>query len=75
MESVKDRFLRYVKIDTQSQQHVDTVPSTEKQLVLCRMLADELKAIGASDVKLDEHGYVTATIPANTSKKSTNHKG
>jgi len=70
MESVKDRFLRYVKIDTQSQQHVDTVPSTIKQLVLCRMLADELKAIGASDVKLDEHGYVTATIPANIDKKA-----
>ena len=58
MESVKDRFLRYAKIDTQSQQHVDAVPSTIKQLVLCRMLADELKAIGASDVKLDEHGYI-----------------
>ena len=70
MESVKDRFLRYVKIDTQSQQHVDAVPSTEKQLVLCRLLAEELKALGASDVKLDQHGYVTATIPANTEKKA-----
>ena len=70
MESVKDRFLRYFKIDTQSQQHVDAVPSTEKQLVLCRLLAEELKALGASDVKLDEHGYVTATIPANTTKKA-----
>ena len=68
MESVKDRFLRYVKIDTQSQHHVDNVPSTDKQLVLCRLLRDELIAIGASDVALDPHGYVTATIPANTTK-------
>ena len=68
MESVKDRFLRYVKIDTQSQHHVDKVPSTDKQLVLCRLLRDELVAIGASDVALDSHGYVTATIPANTTK-------
>ena len=65
MESVKDRFLRYVKIDTQSQLHVDNVPSTDKQLVLCRLLRDELIAIGAKDVALDPHGYVTATIPAN----------
>ncbi|MEA4870844.1 MAG: peptidase T [Christensenella sp.] len=70
METVKDRFLRYVKIDTQSRQHVEAVPSTEKQLVLCRLLADELKALGASNVKLDEHGYVTATIPANTDRKA-----
>lgn len=70
MESVKDRFLRYVKIDTQSKHHVDSVPSTEKQLVLCRLLRDELVALGAADVKLDEHGYVTATVPANTDKKT-----
>lgn len=70
MESVKDRFLRYVKIDTQSRHHMDNVPSTEKQLVLCRLLRDELAALGASDVRLDAHGYVTATIPANTGKKA-----
>ena len=46
MESVKDRFLRYVKIDTQSQHHVEQIPSTEKQLVLCWMLRDELVALG-----------------------------
>ena len=68
MESVKDRFLRYVKIDTQSQHHVDKVPSTDKQLDLSRLLRDELVAIGASDVMLDPHGYVTATIPANTTR-------
>ena len=70
MESVKNRFLRYVKIDTQSQHHMEQVPSTEKQFVLCRMLRDELLALGASDVALDPHGYVTATIPANTTKSA-----
>ena len=70
MESVKDRFLRYVKIDTQSQHHVEQIPSTEKQLVLCQMLRDELIALGASDVSLDPHGYVTATIPTNTTKSA-----
>jgi len=70
MESVKDRFLRYVKIDTQSQHHVDKIPSTDKQLDLSRLLRDELIAIGCSDVQLDPHGYVTATIPANTTKSA-----
>ena len=70
MESVKDRFLRYVKIDTESEQHVDKIPSTDKQLDLCRLLRDELLAIGATDVALDPHGYVTATIPANTKKSA-----
>ena len=66
MESVKERFLRYVQIDTQSQHHVDNVPSTENQLALCRLLRDELSALGASEVALDEHGYVTATVPASS---------
>lgn len=70
MESVKDRFLRYVKIDTQSEQHMDKIPSTDKQLVLCRLLHDELIALGAEEVRLDEHGYVTASIPANTKKSA-----
>jgi tripeptide aminopeptidase len=68
MESVKDRFLRYVKIDTQSEHHVDKIPSTDKQLVLCRLLRDELLALGAADVAMSAEGYVTATIPANTKK-------
>ncbi len=70
MESVKDRFLRYVKIDTESAHHIDKIPSTDKQLDLCRLLRDELIAIGAKDVFLDPHGYVTATIPANTTKNA-----
>lgn len=68
METVKERFLRYVKIDTQSEQNVDAIPSTLKQLDLCRLLTEELTALGAQDVKMDAHGYVTATIPANTKK-------
>ncbi|NLI53250.1 MAG: peptidase T [Clostridiales bacterium] len=70
MESVKDRFLRYVKIDTQSEQHASKIPSTDKQLDLCSLLQSELTALGAADVKLDAHGYVTATIPANTDRKA-----
>ena len=70
MESVKDRFLRYVKIDTESEHHVDKIPSTDKQLDLCRLLRDELLAIGAADVSMDPHGYVTATIPANTNRSA-----
>jgi len=70
MESVKDRFLRYVKIDTESEQHVGKIPSTDKQLDLCRLLRDELTALGAADVRMDAHGYVTATIPANTKKSA-----
>ncbi|MBA4347569.1 MAG: peptidase T [Clostridiales bacterium] len=70
MESVKDRFLRYVKIDTESAHYVDRVPSTDKQLDLSRLLRDELIAIGAADVHLDPHGYVTASIPANTNKSA-----
>lgn len=65
-KDVLDRFLRYVKIDTQSADGVeDRYPSTEKQLDLLRLLADELRGLGLDDVELDEHGYLTATLPAN----------
>ena len=67
--TVTERFLRYVVIDTQSDPSSPTCPSTEKQKNLGRMLAAELKALGLADAHLDEHGYVYATIPANTSKK------
>lgn len=68
-ESVLDRFLRYVRIDTQSDEDSDTYPSTDKQWTLLRMLADELKALGIDDAAIDEHGYVTATLAANTGDK------
>ena len=67
--SVLDRFLRYVQLDTQSDERSSTYPSTDKQLVLLRALVDELRAIGLADAAMDEHGYVMATIPATTAKR------
>lgn len=64
-EKVADRFLRYVAIDTQSDEDSSTAPSTQKQFDLAKILVEELKAIGASDVDLDEHCLVMATIPSN----------
>jgi len=66
--TVTERFLHYVQIDTQSDPDSETQPSTEKQIDLCRVLVDELKKIGISDVELDPHGYVYATIPATSDK-------
>lgn len=66
--TVADRFLRYVRIDTQSDENSPTCPSTEKQKDLSRLLVEELKEMGIEDAELDEHGYVYATIPANTDK-------
>ncbi|GAA2827910.1 tripeptide aminopeptidase [Aminobacter aminovorans] len=68
-DTVLDRFLRYVAIDTQSDASSPTQPSTEKQKNLGRLLVEELLAIGLSDAHLDEHGYVYATVPANTQKQ------
>jgi tripeptide aminopeptidase len=64
LENLEERFLRYVKIDTQSDESSDAAPSTEKQYDLLRPLQRELKALGASDVTLTENGYVLATVPA-----------
>ena len=61
-----ERFLRYVRIDTQSATDAECYPSTAKQLNLARVLVEELNALGMADVRLDEYGYVTATLPANT---------
>lgn len=63
-----ERFLRYVTFDTQSDEASTTYPSTEKQLVLLRHLKDELSALGLEAVTMDSYGYVTATLPANTTK-------
>jgi tripeptide aminopeptidase len=67
--TVTDRFIRYAKIDTQSDPTSPTCPSTEKQKDLSRLLVEELKQIGIKDAELDEHGYVYATIESNTTKK------
>jgi len=66
--TVTDRFLRYVTIDTQSDPSSDTIPSTEKQKDLGRMLVYELLAMGVTDAHLDDFGYIYATIPSNTNK-------
>src|SRR3954464_8971548 len=67
-DTVLDRFLRYVRYDTQSDERSKTYPSTDKQLVLLRDLATELREIGLADAEIDAHGYVMATIPATTGK-------
>ncbi len=64
MEKILDRFLRYVAIDTQSDENSESQPSTDKQLHLRRMLRDELAAFGL-DAELDSYGYVYASIPSN----------
>jgi tripeptide aminopeptidase len=69
VHTVVKRFLRYVKIDTQSDQESKTFPSTEKQKDLGRVLVEELKAMGIDDAHLDEFGYVYATIPSNSDKE------
>src|ERR1700712_1772136 len=66
---VTERFLRYVVIDTQSDPASPSCPSTEKQKDLGRLLVKELLEMGVGDAHLDEHGYVYATIPANTDKR------
>jgi tripeptide aminopeptidase len=66
-EDAAERLFRYVQIDTQSDEDSETYPSTEKQLELLRLLLDELKQAGLADARIDEHGYVTATIPATVS--------
>ncbi len=68
MKNVIERFLRYVKIDTESDFDSETCPSTRKQLDLARLLTNELEALGLQDVSLDENGHVMATLPANTAR-------
>lgn len=69
-EPVMDRFLRYVKIDTQSQEDQTTTPSTRKQLNLANLLAKELTALGAQNVRVSEFGIVYATVPGNLADNS-----
>jgi tripeptide aminopeptidase len=67
--TVVERFLRYVQIDTQADPNSSSFPSTEKQKNLSSLLAEELRAMGVEDAHMDEHGYVYATIPSNTTKQ------
>ena len=61
---LKDRFLKYVSFDTQSDENSTTFPSTDKQLVLLNYLADEMRTLGMKDVTVDKYGYAMGTIPA-----------
>ncbi len=67
---VLERFLRYVKVDTESDPQSTSFPSTQKQKDLSRILVQELLEMGVQDAHLDDFGYVYATIPANTEKKN-----
>ena len=66
--TIVERFLKYVSFDTQSAEDSETTPSTEKQWGLARYLKEELEGIGLTEVEIDEHAYVYATLPANTDK-------
>lgn len=69
MQQIIDRFLRYVKIDTQSDPSSDTTPSTEKQWHLAEELVDELNEIGLSEVSIDDNAYIMATLPSNIDRE------
>ena len=70
MSEVIERFLKYVKVDTQSLPDMENVPSTEKQKDLGKILKDEMLVLGLEDVRLDDHGYVYGTLPATEGKES-----
>ena len=67
-KNILDRFLRYIQIDTQSDENSQTFPSTQKQFDFANLLVAELKQIGLNDAEVDNYGYVTATLPSNTDK-------
>ena len=69
MEKVVERFIRYAKINSRSDENSKTCPSTPGQLELAHLLAEEMKEIGLQDVTIDENGYVMATLPANINKE------
>lgn len=69
METIINRFLGYVKIDTQSDPNSDTTPSTEKQWNLANELVSELEQIGLQDISIDDNAYIMATLPSNVDKK------
>ena len=68
MQALVDRFLSYVRVNTQSDPDSDTCPSTDCQWELARALRDELESLGLQEVTLDERAYLMATLPANTDK-------
>ena len=69
MKNITDRFLKYVSFDTQSDPSSDTTPSTKKQWDIANHLVKELQAIGLTDVSIDNHAYIMATLPSNVEHK------
>ena len=67
---LKDRFLKYVAIDTQSDENSETFPSSEREWDLLNLLVEEMKALGLEDVTIDKYGYVMGTIPASKGKEN-----
>ena len=67
---ITERFINYTKFDTQSAEDSQTVPSTPKQLIFARYLKEELEKEGLKDVEMDDRGYIYATLPSNTKKKT-----
>ena len=65
---IVNRFLRYVRIDTQSAEDANVTPSTPGQMEFVKMLRTELEEMGLEEISLDEHGYLFATLPANTTR-------
>lgn len=65
MKSVAEKFVRYAKIDTQSNEESNTTPSTDKQFNLANLLVEELKSMGLTDAAVDKNGYIMATLPSN----------
>ena len=72
--TIVERFLKYVSFETTSDENSNTVPSTRGQLTFAQYLAQELKAIGMTEVTLDENGYIMATLPANEGLQVTCHR-
>ena len=70
MSNVSDLFIKLIKYDTQSDSRSTTYPSTSKQVDFAHVLAEECRRIGLSDVNVDEHGYVTATLPSNLAENT-----
>ena len=68
MEKLVERFIRYAKINTRSDESMKTCPSTPGQTDLANLLAEEMEVIGLQDISLDENGYLMATLPANISQ-------
>ena len=69
MNKLVERFKKYIAVDTKSDENSETVPSTQGQLKLGKIVANELKEIGLEDVFQDKNGYVYGTLPSNTEKE------